>query len=116
MKYLIVKDKKRRKEFKKNELTVLSYKSFIKENFLMSSSWYNHYNNGKLSNLLSFYKNSKLFFFTRIKGEYSRVKIHNRCIRTGRAHSVSRRYRLSRISLRENLSNGIISGIIKRSW
>ena len=58
MKYLIVKDKKRRKEFKKNELTVLSYKSFINENFLISSAWYNHYNNGKLSNLLSFYKNS----------------------------------------------------------
>lgn len=46
----------------------------------------------------------------------SKSRIKNRCIETGRAHSVLRFCKLSRICLRENASKGLISGISKASW
>ena len=46
----------------------------------------------------------------------SKGRIKNRCIETGRAHSVLRFCKLSRIRLRENASKALISGISKASW
>lgn len=46
----------------------------------------------------------------------SKTRIKNRCIETGRARSVLRFCKLSRIVLREKASKGQIPGITKASW
>ena len=44
------------------------------------------------------------------------VRIHNRCVQTGRAKGVYRRFKLSRIRLRELMGMGAIPGMKKASW
>ena len=46
----------------------------------------------------------------------SRTKIHNRCLVTGRAKSVYRKFKISRIELRELALKGSIPGYSKKSW
>jgi small subunit ribosomal protein S14 len=46
----------------------------------------------------------------------SAVRQHNRCELTGRPRGVYRKFRLSRIKLRELASAGLIPGVIKSSW
>jgi small subunit ribosomal protein S14 len=46
----------------------------------------------------------------------SRIRIKNRCILTGRNHSILREFKLSRIKLRELASQGLLMGIKKSSW
>jgi small subunit ribosomal protein S14 len=46
----------------------------------------------------------------------SPVRIRNRCEMTGRPRSVYRKFKLSRIKLRELASNGQIPGMVKSSW
>ena len=46
----------------------------------------------------------------------SKVRIKHRCDLTGRARSVYRKFRLSRIALRELASTGQIPGMVKASW
>ena len=46
----------------------------------------------------------------------SKTRIVNRCILTGRSHSVYRFCRLSRLALRELISKGLVPGYTKRSW
>ena len=46
----------------------------------------------------------------------SRVKIHNRCIVTGRPKSVHRLFRLSRLTLRRLAVSGELPGVVKSSW
>jgi small subunit ribosomal protein S14 len=46
----------------------------------------------------------------------SRIRLSNRCLLTGRTHSVSKLFRVSRIKLRELISIGLINGIRKSSW
>lgn len=46
----------------------------------------------------------------------SKVRVHNRCVLTGRPHGVYRKYGLSRIALRELASQGLIPGVTKASW
>ena len=41
---------------------------------------------------------------------------HNRCIRSGRSNSVYRKFKVSRIELRELSRNGSIPGYTKKSW
>jgi small subunit ribosomal protein S14 len=43
-------------------------------------------------------------------------RIRNRCELTGRPRAVYRKFRLSRIALRELASNGQIPGMVKSSW
>ena len=43
-------------------------------------------------------------------------RVKNRCIETGRSHSVLRFCKLSRICLRDKASKGNISGVSKASW
>lgn len=42
--------------------------------------------------------------------------VRNRCVQTGRAKSVYRRLKLSRICLRERMATGSLPGIKKASW
>lgn len=46
----------------------------------------------------------------------SPVRLRNRCEITGRPRGVYRKFRLSRISLRELASRGQIPGMVKSSW
>ena len=115
MKYLVVKDKKNRKTFSKNELKNLSVKAFFKENFFKNQIWAKDLKDENFPNLIRFYKNRGLFLNT-LKKEGSVVKIRNRCIISGRPRSVNRQYKLSRIVLREYISKGLLMGVKKKSW
>jgi small subunit ribosomal protein S14 len=44
------------------------------------------------------------------------VRIRNRCALTGRPRSVYRKFKLSRIALRELAATGQIPGVVKSSW
>lgn len=46
----------------------------------------------------------------------SPVRIHNRCELTGRPKAYYRKFRVSRIALRELASRGQIPGVVKSSW
>jgi small subunit ribosomal protein S14 len=46
----------------------------------------------------------------------SPTRIRNRCEMTGRPRAVYRKFKLSRIKLRELASNGQIPGMVKSSW
>ena len=46
----------------------------------------------------------------------SPVRIHNRCELTGRPKGFYRKFKLSRIALRELASRGQIPGVTKASW
>jgi small subunit ribosomal protein S14 len=46
----------------------------------------------------------------------SPVRQHNRCELTGRPRGVYRKFKLSRIALRELASTGQIPGMVKSSW
>jgi len=44
------------------------------------------------------------------------VRIHNRCELTGRSRGVYRKFKMSRIALRDLASQGQIPGMVKASW
>jgi small subunit ribosomal protein S14 len=46
----------------------------------------------------------------------SRVRIRNRCWKTGRSRGVYRDFGLSRHAIREMGHNGLLPGLIKSSW
>ena len=46
----------------------------------------------------------------------ARIRIRNRCEVSGRARSVYRKMKMSRIALRELGSRGLIPGLVKSSW
>ncbi|MCF6314721.1 MAG: 30S ribosomal protein S14 [Marinosulfonomonas sp.] len=46
----------------------------------------------------------------------SATRLHNRCQLTGRPHAYYRKFKISRIALRELGSNGLIPGLVKSSW
>ena len=45
-----------------------------------------------------------------------KIRVKNRCVLTGRARSVYRLFRLSRIKFRELASQGMLPGVTKASW
>jgi small subunit ribosomal protein S14 len=46
----------------------------------------------------------------------AKVRIRNRCEITGRPRAVYRKFKLSRIALRDLASTGQIPGMVKSSW
>ena len=46
----------------------------------------------------------------------SKTRIKNRCVLTGRSKSVYKRFKMSRIKIRELASKGDITGLNKASW
>jgi small subunit ribosomal protein S14 len=44
------------------------------------------------------------------------TRVRNRCELTGRSRAYYRKFRLSRITLRELANKGLIPGVIKSSW
>lgn len=98
MKHLISKDLKRRNSFKKNE---------HKKNVLLSL-----YRNEKISPSFRFLLQTQLFSL--IKG--SKTRVRNRCLLSGRSHSVLRYFKLSRIQFRLFALSGFLPGVQKASW
>ena len=46
----------------------------------------------------------------------SPVRVRNRCLLSGRPRGTYRKFKMSRIALRELASNGQIPGMVKSSW
>jgi len=46
----------------------------------------------------------------------NKTRIRNRCELTGRSRAYYRKFRLSRIMLRELANKGLIPGVVKSSW
>ena len=46
----------------------------------------------------------------------SKTRIRNRCDVTGRPRAYYRKFKMSRISMRELASNGLVPGMVKSSW
>jgi small subunit ribosomal protein S14 len=46
----------------------------------------------------------------------AKIRVRNRCEITGRSHAVYRRFKLSRIMLRQMASEGLLPGVTKSSW
>ena len=95
----IYRDLKKRRLFSKYELLRLHYKSLIQDLTLSKN---------KRFQLIS--------EFNKLPRNSSRVRIQNRCILTGRSHSVYRFCKLSRIKIRELASTGLLMGVKKSSW
>ena len=55
-------------------------------------------------------------FLNRFKLEWSRARIVNRCIYSGRALWVLRKFRLTRMTFRILCDNGNIHGVRRASW
>lgn len=104
--------KKRAKAENENKITNLSIISKVKFNSnkasLKGKAFYEVFSSSLLSlakdRIISLPRNS------------SKGRVKNRCIETGRSHSVLRFCKLSRICLRDNASKALISGISKASW
>ena len=99
MKYIIQKDKRNRRLFHKVEKTQRALKSVM----------FDERQNEEVRLLA--HKN-----LIKLGKRGSRTKIHNRCIRSGRSNSVYRKFKISRIELRELSRNGSIPGYTKKSW
>jgi ribosomal protein S14 len=113
MKYLTVKDKKKRGFAVKYQLRKLVLKSMFLEHFFFTK--FNKNLKKKPSFFLYFkFKNIVHLYFMFKKGSLSIIK--NRCVFTGRGQSVIRFYKISRIAFRELISFGCIVGLKKSSW
>jgi small subunit ribosomal protein S14 len=53
---------------------------------------------------------------TQLPRNGSRTRIRNRCELSGRPRGFYRKFKLSRIALRELASSGLIPGMVKSSW
>ncbi len=99
MKALLEKDKKRRTSFSNKEVQRLILLYLIQNQKLSASQ--------------------RLLLTLRlqqISRNASLVRLKNRCILTNRSKGVYRKFRLSRIRLREMLANGLIPGYKKAVW
>ena len=115
MKYLIVKDKSRRRVSSRYELKNIIVKALFAETYTYPFLFY--YKDKILKpNFVRFHKISGLFFPSSKRRRVSMVRVKNRCVLSGRAKSVFRFYKISRICFRELASNGLIPGISKSSW
>jgi|SaaInl47_10m_RNA_FD_contig_21_2710756_length_585_multi_5_in_0_out_0_1 small subunit ribosomal protein S14 len=99
MKYLIIRERSRRKKFQKIEAQYLALKFLVHNQKLSTSSRW------EASLLLS-----------KISKGYSKVSLKNRCFITGRGRGFSRFFNLSRIKIRELARNNELPFITKSSW
>lgn len=99
MKYLIRKDKNKRNLFKKYEIKRKYLKYIL--------------NNKKITKYIRI---NAMLQMNKLPKNSSRIRIKNRCIITGRPKSIYRKFKMSRISLRNFAHNGLLTGILKSSW
>jgi small subunit ribosomal protein S14 len=100
MKYLTEKDSQRRQKFKKLETNQIALRTLLQGQMLGADH--------------RLFLTKELHFKTMKK--CSKVKIKNRCILTGRAKSIYRFCKLSRIKFKELASQGYVPGVRKSSW
>lgn len=94
-----LKDAKRRNAFHNIEETRVLYKAIIKDQ--------------SISPRVRFDVVCALNALPRI---HSRVRIGNRCVLTGRSKAVLRKFKISRICLRDLVALGALAGVTKASW
>jgi small subunit ribosomal protein S14 len=99
MKYLRIKDKKKRTLSKKYEL----------RRVLLKCALYNE----KLPKKIQIYLMKKLH---ELPKKSSFVQVRNRCVYTGRGKGVYRSFGVSRMLLRSRIHDGLYPGILKASW
>jgi small subunit ribosomal protein S14 len=99
MKYLNLKDSKRRANFWLNETERLRLKS-LSRNYSLPPS-------------IRLYYRLKL---SRIPKNFSSVRVKNRCRIVCRSQSVYKFFRLNRSSIRTALGSNLLFGIRKSSW
>jgi ribosomal protein S14 len=97
MKYLAIKDKENR----------INYKKFEKKKMLIKAIYVNKF----MDNF--YHKQIKLYFETII---FYKNKIKNYCVVTARARGILRKYNISRIVFKQYASYGYLKGIKKSSW
>lgn len=99
MKYLLIRERFRRKKFQKLETHYLALKFLVhNQNLSTSFRW-------EASLLLS-----------RISKGYSRVSLRNRCFITGRSRGYLRFFNLSRLKIRDLGRNNELPFVTKSSW
>jgi len=104
MKYLYVKDFRRRQLFSRREKVCMVGKVYLNDVLLIKSS---HFRFGRL----------KFFQKTISSFRYSSLsRIRNRCIFSGKSRAVLNKHGASRIRMREFLRYPIVYGLKKASW
>jgi ribosomal protein S14 len=101
MKYLTIKDKKKRDNFKKLELKLL----FLKVLYFEAQN----IKNIELSLVL--YKK-----YIKLQAKFNLIKFKNRCLISSRSKAVYRDLKLSRLMVRNVVKLGYGMGIKKSSW
>jgi len=99
MSNLLFRDKKKRHLYSHYELKRVEYKNII--------------NNLTLSKEI---RARNLTLLNELPRNSSKARTKNRCILTGRGHSVLKFCKLSRIKFRELASQGLLGGVTKSSW
>jgi small subunit ribosomal protein S14 len=61
-------------------------------------------------------KQAAVFALTKLPRDSSPCRKRNRCIFTGRARGYYRKFKISRLCLREMANQGLIPGMYKASW
>jgi len=56
------------------------------------------------------------WYLNNLPKQSSKVQVHNRCVLTNRARAVSKKFRLSRICIRNLAASGLLPGVTKSSW
>lgn len=99
MSNLTNRDQKRRKLFQQLELQRMLYKSITHDLSLSKQ-----------------FRFDTMLRYSKLSRNSSKVRIHNRCIQTGRGKAIYSKFKLSRISFRELALKGMLPGILKSSW
>jgi ribosomal protein S14 len=95
----IKRDLKRRNLYKKYEKKRLLYKALIHD-----------------ANIDPAVKVHYIQALNQLPRNSSKVRLKNRCVLSGRSHSVYKFCRLSRIKFRDLANKGQIAGCVKASW
>ena len=98
MKYLFVKDKKKRIKVKKNELKRLVFKSI-------------NYN----LNLNNIIREGSWFSLNNLEKNSTYIRVKNRCVITNRTRFVFNKYKVSRIMFKKLVSCCEINGVYKKN-
>ena len=61
-------------------------------------------------------RRAAMFKLSEMPRNSSRVRVRNRCALTGRSRGYYRKFGLSRITLRDLASKGMLPGVTKASW
>lgn len=101
MKTVFFKDKKRRQIEKTRLYRRFFLKYLLRKKYILNNFTLNYLVQNRLKKL---------------SRDSSPVRISNRCIITGRSRGVYRKFKLSRINIRESALKGILHGIKKSSW